>query len=313
MRFGRTRQSVIDPPKKRKKEFTDFGEYQRRLALYNDSTDAFEVGENMTKYFNAKLNAPQITVNKGNPEDVRMNTRYGSSSRSVVSADNVGEFTEFIKTPSNQLYENKRPKPVGERFVDDGLFYAANTSFADKFFGRGEVSVENPYSTSIDYENYVPTNKDNKPISTTFYGSRAYNKDDKYDATSEAVDEAFDLSKGNVTWDYAPYGASAVYVDRYAEPQVEPVFTGTPPSATPPTRKKESIVSLPPKEYQFPRPNALELIDPMPKIYSRKLNQQSGEYIYETSEGTVRKKIGVEDARYQHQNRKAINAMRRNR
>jgi hypothetical protein len=314
MRFGRTRQSVIDPPKKRQKEFTDYGEYQRRLALYNDSTDAFEVGENMTRYFDAKLSAPQITVKKGSPDDVKMSTKYGGSHRSVVSAHNVGEFTEFLKTPSNQLYENKRPKPVGKRFVDDGLFYGADVSFADKFFGRGEVSVENPFSTRIDYENYVPTNKDNKPISTTFYGSRAYTKDDKYDATSEAVEEAFNLSQGNVAWDYAPYGASAVYVDRYAEPQVEPVFTGTAPSKKiNPPRKQESVVSLPTKEYQFPRPNALDLIDPMPQIYSRKLNQQSGEYIYETSEGTIRKKIGVEDARYQHQNRKAINAMRRNR
>jgi hypothetical protein len=313
MRFGRTRQSVIDPPKKRQKEFTDYNEYQRRLALYNDSTDAFEVGENMTKYFNAKLNAPQITVNKGNPDDVRMNTRYGSSSRSVVSADNVGEFTEFIKTPSNQLYENKRPKPVGERFVDDGLFYAANTSFADKFFGRGEVSVENPFSTRIDYENYVPTNKDNKPISTTFYGSRAYNKDDKYDATSEAVDEAFDLSKGDVTWDYAPYGASAVYVDRYAEPQVEPVFTGTPPSATPPPRKQESIVHVPVKEYNFTRPNVLDLIDPMPKIYSRKLNQQKGTYDYVTSHGSFSKKLGREDAQFYRQHKAEIDALRERR
>ena len=31
MRFGRTRQSVIDPPKKRKKEFTDYDEYQQGL------------------------------------------------------------------------------------------------------------------------------------------------------------------------------------------------------------------------------------------------------------------------------------------
>lgn len=310
MKFGRKSVLDIDPPKKRKKEFTDFDEYQRRLALYNDSTDAFEVSENMTKYFDAKLNSPQISVVKGNPDDVRMNTRNGSSNRSVVSANNVGEFTEFIKTPSNQLYENKRPKPVGERFVDDGLFYAADVSFVDKFFSRGEVSVENPFSTRIDYENYVPVNKDNKPISTTFYGSRGYTKDDKYDATSEAVDEAFNLSQGNVAWDYAPYGASGVYVDNYAEPQVEPVFVGTSTSSTPPPRKQESMVHVPVKEYDFTRPNVLDLIDPMPKIYSRKLNQQKGTYEYVTSHGSFSKKVGREDAQFYRQHKAQIDALR---
>ena len=63
MRFGRTRQSVIDPPKKRKKEFTDYGEYQRRLALYNDSTDAFQVSSNMEKYFDARLGSnPNVKI-----------------------------------------------------------------------------------------------------------------------------------------------------------------------------------------------------------------------------------------------------------
>lgn len=74
-----------------------------------------------------------------------------------------------------------------------------------------------------------------------------------------------------------------------------------------------TLIDLPAKTPSSPVPPNMELRNVMPEIYSRKLNQQSGYYIYETSEGTVKKKIGVEDARYIHQNRKAFNAMRKNR
>lgn len=74
-----------------------------------------------------------------------------------------------------------------------------------------------------------------------------------------------------------------------------------------------TLVDLPAKTPSRSVPPNMELRNVMPEIYSRKLDQRNGQYIYETSEGTVKKKIGVEDARYIHQNRKAFNAMRRNR
>lgn len=74
-----------------------------------------------------------------------------------------------------------------------------------------------------------------------------------------------------------------------------------------------TLVDLPAKRPSSPVPPNMELRNVMPEIYSRKLDQRNGQYIYETSEGTVKKKIGVEDARYIHQNRKAFNAMRKNR
>ncbi len=79
-----------------------------------------------------------------------------------------------------------------------------------------------------------------------------------------------------------------------------------------PIRPKERMLELPPK---LPFPNidlnklpALRRV--LPEIYSRKLNQQKGEYIYRTSEGQVRKRIGQEDADYVRMNRAAIDRMR---
>lgn len=312
MRFGRTRQSVIDPPKKRQKEFTDYGEYQRRLALYNDSTDAFQVSSNMEKYFDARLGSnPYVQTT----EFKLGNKKYPQTPPVVVGQD-MQDFTEFAKTPGNTLPKPKYKAPTGKRYSEDGLFYSANLSanYNDNTINVGSTDSERLY-----YENYKPMNPDNRPIAHKFYAATGGGiaSDEKFDLASEAVKATGKITFPDGTsydYGYEPYGTSFLRLFEYAEPQVEPVFTGTPPSKKiNPPRKQESIVSLPTKEYQFPRPNALELIDPMPQIYSRKLNQQSGEYIYETSEGTVRKKIGVEDARYQHQNRKAINAMRRNR
>ena len=79
-----------------------------------------------------------------------------------------------------------------------------------------------------------------------------------------------------------------------------------------PIMPKQTMVELPPK---LPFPNmdlnklpALRRV--LPEIYSRKLNQQTGEYIYNTSEGEVRKKRGQEDADYVRMNRAAIDRMR---
>lgn len=312
MRFGRRRQSVIDPPKKRQKEFTDYGEYQRRLALYNDSTDAFQVSSNMEKYFDARLGNNQYITTRG----FELGNKQYLGNPAVIEAHNMEDFTEFAKTPGNTLPKPKYKTPTGKRYSEDGLFYSAGVRGNVK---DNTVNVVNTDSERLYYENYKPMNPDNHPVAFKEYDANlgGIASNEKYDLASEAVRAGGKVTfpdKTTYDYSYEPYGTSYLQLHKYAEPQVEPVFTGTPPSKKiNPPRKQESIVSLPTKEYQFPRPNALELIDPMPKIYSRKLDQRGGQYIYETSQGTVRKKIGVEDARYYHQNRKAIDAMRRNR
>ena len=82
-----------------------------------------------------------------------------------------------------------------------------------------------------------------------------------------------------------------------------------------PIRPKESMVELPPKlpfgNMDMSKPPALRRV--LPEIYGVKLNQQTGEFIYRTSEGEVRKKQGPDNAQFVNQNRAALERMRKNR
>ena len=57
----------------------------------------------------------------------------------------------------------------------------------------------------------------------------------------------------------------------------------------------------------------IPLRNPLPTIYSRKLNQQSQEYVYDTSHGEIRKKVGQEDATFYNILRSQMEQMRANR
>lgn len=82
-----------------------------------------------------------------------------------------------------------------------------------------------------------------------------------------------------------------------------------------PIRPRESMVELPPKlpfaSMDMSKLPALRNV--LPEIYGVKLNQQTGEYIYRTSEGEIRKKQGPDNAQFVNQNRAAIERMRKNR
>jgi hypothetical protein len=82
-----------------------------------------------------------------------------------------------------------------------------------------------------------------------------------------------------------------------------------------PIRPKEPMVELPPKlpfgNMDMSKPPALRRV--LPEIYGVKLNQQTGEFIYRTSEGEVRKKQGPDNAQFVNQNRAALERMRKNR
>jgi hypothetical protein len=82
-----------------------------------------------------------------------------------------------------------------------------------------------------------------------------------------------------------------------------------------PIRPKEPMVELPPKlpfgNMDMSKLPALRNV--LPEIYGVKLNQQTGEFIYRTSEGEVRKKQGPDNAQFVNQNRAALERMRKNR
>jgi len=73
----------------------------------------------------------------------------------------------------------------------------------------------------------------------------------------------------------------------------------------------EALIQLKTKNILNPDPVQAKMVDPLYKIYDRKLNQQTGEYVYNTNKGEVRKQRGPEDAQFISQNREAFNEMRK--
>jgi hypothetical protein len=109
---------------------------------------------------------------------------------------------------------------------------------------------------------------------------------------------------------YEPGKSDGAY--SYFKVSTDNTLNGVTASSKKPIRPKERMVELPPK-LPFDRMN-LSKIPPLrrvlPEIYSRKLNQQTGEYIYDTSDGEIRKKKGAEDAAFYNMFRDQIEGMR---
>lgn len=73
----------------------------------------------------------------------------------------------------------------------------------------------------------------------------------------------------------------------------------------------EALIQLKTKNILNPNPVQPKMVDPLYKIYGRKLNSQTGEYVYNTNKGEVRKQRGPEDAQFISQNREAFDEMRK--
>ena len=73
----------------------------------------------------------------------------------------------------------------------------------------------------------------------------------------------------------------------------------------------EALIQLKTKNIFNPDPVQPKMVDPLYKIYGRKLNSQTGEYVYNTNKGEVRKQRGPEDAQFISQNREAFDEMRK--
>jgi hypothetical protein len=74
----------------------------------------------------------------------------------------------------------------------------------------------------------------------------------------------------------------------------------------------EALIKLKTKNILNPDPVQPKMVDPLYKIYGRKLNSQTGQYVYDTSKGEIKKQRGKEDSQFVSQNRKAIDEMRKN-
>ena len=73
----------------------------------------------------------------------------------------------------------------------------------------------------------------------------------------------------------------------------------------------QGLLDLKRKPILSPTTSSLKLVDPLLKVYGRKLNSQTGQYVYDTSKGEIKKQRGKEDSQFVSQNRKAIDEMRK--
>lgn len=74
----------------------------------------------------------------------------------------------------------------------------------------------------------------------------------------------------------------------------------------------QGLLDLKRKPILSPTTSSLKLVDPLLKVYGRKLNSQTGQYVYDTSKGEIKKQRGKEDSQFISQNREAFDEMRKN-
>jgi hypothetical protein len=131
------------------------------------------------------------------------------------------------------------------------------------------------------------------PMDTTYY-------DPELDATVSAG--IYEPSKSNGAYSYFKIST-------------DNPLNGVTATSKKPIMPKQAMVTLPPKlpfgNMDLTKPPALRRV--LPEIYSRRLNQQTGEYIYDTSDGEIRKKVGDEDAAFYNMFRDQIEGMRSDR
>lgn len=319
----------VDPPKKRKKGFTNYKEFQGRQSAYQDSLYAANTSEAMEAYLDETL--PNLNkFSYPGDED------YGTS-----------ESVSFNLTASDKTYPlsnrpSEKPYDVNIDYIYDQFVYP---SLYDTYFGDNQLST-NSTSKPLSYQNYQlknpqipirkirysPTDrvlsdenysfKDDGSIRKSTYkeGDRKKSYISSEDIFKYRYDNSYGITANNFQRDFD--------VRIFQQPNVEPVYTGQPVLKTskveeayqaykskvtnpPPVNQKQSMVSLPSKTPSLNlKPTPLVPRNPLPIVYSRRLNQQSQEYVYDTSKGEIRKKVGKEDAAFYSSIRPQMEKMR---
>ena len=320
----------VDPPKKRKKGFTNYKEFQSRQSAYQDSLYAANTSEAMEAYLDKTL--PNLNkFSYPGDED------YGTS-----------EAVSFNPTASDKTYPlsnrpSEKPYDVNIDYIEEKFVYP---SLYDTYFGDNQLSTSST-SKPLSYQNYqlknpqipirsiryAPTDrilsdenysfKDDGSITKSTY-KEGDNKDWyrlRQDIFKYRYDNAYGIPANNFQRDFR--------VEIFQQPNVKPVYTGQPvpkPSKVeeayqayktkvtnpPPVNQKQSMVSLPSKtpSLNLKPPPPMVPRNPLPIVYSRRLNQQSQEYVYDTSKGEIRKKVGKEDAAFYSSIRTQMEKMR---
>ncbi|MAO24841.1 MAG: hypothetical protein CMJ25_29190, partial [Phycisphaerae bacterium] len=153
------------------------------------------------------------------------------------------------------------------------------------------------------------------PNAAVKYNDRIMNKLDKIDPETSSFmpsDTSFYDSNLGLVVNAGRYSAresAALNTDDGNPFGVETYMNFSEPSV-----KKESAVKLTPKSAKLGNYTPLELMPAIPpRIHSRKLNQQSGQYMYDTSFGKFNLDRGPQDANFVRTYRTQIDDLRRNR
>tara|TARA_B110000285_G_scaffold117985_1_gene133689 strand:- start:7250 stop:8266 length:1017 start_codon:yes stop_codon:yes gene_type:complete len=320
--------------KKRKKEFTDRTEFLNRLGAYNDSLYAANTSEAMEAYIDKTL--PNLhKFSYPGDED------YGTS-----------EAVSYNPTASDKTYPlssrpSEKPYDVNIDYIEENFVYP---SLYDTYFGDNQLST-NSTSKPLSYQNYqlknpqIPIRKISYTPTDRILSDENYSFKDDGSITKSTYKEGDNKDWYRLEQDIFKHRYDNAYVSPantfgrdfdvqiFQQPNVEPVYTGEPNEFSEKkelesikTLNKKPVYTRRPEEAMVDLPSKLPFIkmdlnsmpriplrNPLPTIYSRKLNQQSQEYIYDTSHGEIRKKVGQEDATFYNILRSQMEQMRANR
>ncbi len=295
-------------PKKRKKEFTDRSEFLNRLSAYNDSLYAANTSEAVEAYFDEVL---------GDYRKYQQGIVDHDSSDRVSYADLWGKNSNIVGKPYDLNVTATK-----DNFVAP--------SALDRIFGDDQLKVS-ATNRQLNYKNYQLKNPQ-KPVERyTYQPPSVLLSDTKYSLSSN--DDRIEMRtykdgdnkgdymnpKKNPFWRYNHrytledniYDLNRSFtIDKFQQPNVEPVYTGKSvnpiaenqlkaiKSSGEYTRKtnektlvnpmpKIAMTELPPKlpfgNMELNKVPTLRNV--LPEIYGRKMNQQTGDIIYNTSFG----------------------------
>ena len=298
------------------KGFDDWDEYQHRNTMYNDSLMAANVSNQALAYLSQTLD-PSIA-------DRRIIT---DPSALPGKGNTVLDWDKGLDSMFNDSDIDPSSYKRGDIIPMTGTFASDVMEVPSLIHKFSNIDIVEKNRIPLSANDYLLINKNNAPISSVTFSppGGVVSNSDYYvgPGVIQGTKGNYKGIDGVATYDYWYYPeaneefGNDVTVYQYQRPNVQPVFTGTKPSAT------KAVAPLPTKPAPQPKPvvenTSKEQITktvkatPVPtmEIYSRELNQQTGEWIYETSEGNFRKKIGPEDAAFVKENMLAIDNYRK--
>ena len=278
----------VKPKKRREKVYTDKGLYDKALKAYQDSLalNSYynlqqEIEPQETQQDKAAFDAMQEIVNTGRRDTSRVNELRTLGDRIVNESDGTIQWAGNRRdgySPDLQYYSVQNDPNKGTL---SKVFDKLSTNTLSPMINKAsEYWLGNAYNAVWDEPSVTPV----------YMNESGLKVKPKVNLTAKAQN---------------PIKPRKFHNGEY----VDPLFTDYKKELS---RPEERMVELPPKlpfgNMDMSRLPALRRV--LPEIYSRKLNQQTGEYIYNTSEGEVRKRRGQEDADYVRMNRAAIDRMR---